>query len=257
MALCFPIPTFTIFATAASRSKAWRPRFPPNRASISTASRTPAGAEAVSLDYPGVIGVRPFLGRWFQTEDEDACVISYRAWQRFFAADPNVLGKRVRSETQWYTVVGVAPKEFEGIYLPLSMDLWVPLRRWTSQHPGFGARMEDRGQPVVFAFGRLKPGVAPRQASAEINSIAAQLPRTETKSTPIVLEQVRGIPAARTRSIAAPVAGVLMAVVGVILLIACVNVGNLLIARGAARHREISVRVALSMPAAAVCCANS
>jgi macrolide transport system ATP-binding/permease protein len=204
-----------------------------------------AGAEAVSIDYPGVIGVRPFLGRWFQTEDEESCVISYRAWQRFFAADPNVLGKRERSETQWYTVVGVAPKEFEGIYLPLSMDLWVPLHRWTRQHPGVDARMEDRGQPTVFIFGRLKPGVAPRQASAEINSIAAQLPRTETKPAPIVLEQVRGIPAANTRRNAAPVAAVLMVVVGVILLIACVNVGNLLIARGAARHREISVRVAL------------
>ncbi|MGA3205050.1 MAG: ABC transporter permease, partial [Bryobacteraceae bacterium] len=204
-----------------------------------------AGAEAVSIDYPGVIGVRPLLGRWFQTEDEESCVISYRAWQRFFAADPNVLGKRVRSETQWYTVVGVAPKEFEGIYLPLSMDLWVPLHRWTRQHPGVDARMEDRGQPTVFIFGRLKPGVAPRQASAEINSIAAQLPPPETKSAPILIENVRGIPAANTRRNAAPVAAVLMVVVGVILLIACVNVGNLLIARGAARHREISVRVAL------------
>src|SRR5580658_5051277 len=187
-----------------------------------------AAAEAVSLDYPQVIGVHPLLGRWFQSEDEESCVISYRAWQRFFAADPNVLGKRVRSETQWYTVVGVAPREFEGIYLPLSMDLWVPLHRWTRQHPGVDARMEDRGQPTVFIFGRLKPGVAPRQASAEINSISAQLPRTETKPAPIVLEQVRGIPAANTRRNAAPVAAVLMVVVGVILLIACVNVGNLL-----------------------------
>ena len=204
-----------------------------------------AGAEAVSLDYPSVVGVRPFLGRWFQSEDEAACVISYRAWKRFFAADPDVLGKRVRSETLWYTVVGVAPKEFEGTYLPMSMDLWVPLRRWMNQHPGVPARMEDRGQPSVFIFGRLKPGIAPRQASAEINSIAAQLPRSETKPAPIVVEQVRGVPAANSRRNAAPVAGVLMAVVGVILLIACVNVGNLLLARGAARQREISVRIAL------------
>jgi macrolide transport system ATP-binding/permease protein len=203
-----------------------------------------AGAEAVSVNYPQVVGVRPFLGRWFQSEDEDACVISYRAWERFFNLDPDILGKRVRSETLWYTVVGVAPKEFEGTYLPMSMDLWVPLRRWMSQHPGT-TRMEDRGQPSVFIFGRLKPGIAPRQASAEINAIAAQLPRTETKPAPIVVEQVRGVPASNTRHNAAPVATVLMSVVGVILLIACVNVGNLLIARGVARHREISIRIAL------------
>jgi predicted permease len=204
-----------------------------------------AAAEAVSLDYPQVVGVRPFLGRWFQSEDEEACVISYRAWQRFFSADPNILGTRVRSETQWYTVVGVAPKEFQGIYLPLSMDIWVPLRHWMKQHPGVEKRMNDRGQPSVFIFGRLKPGFAPHQVSAEINSIAAQLPHAETKVLPIVAEQVRGIPNANSRHGAAPIAAVLMAVVAVILLIACVNVGNLLLARGAARHREVAVRVAL------------
>jgi macrolide transport system ATP-binding/permease protein len=204
-----------------------------------------AGAEAVSVNYPTVIGVRPFLGRWFQTDDEDSCVISYRAWQRFFAADPNVLGKRVRSETQWYTIVGVAPKEFQGIYLPMSMDLWVSLPHWAKQHPGFNARFEDRAQSTVFLFGRLKPGIGFRQASAEINSIADQLPRTDVKPARVVVEQVRGIPSASSRHTAGPIAAVLMAVVGVILLIACVNVGNLLIARGAARHREIAVRVAL------------
>jgi hypothetical protein len=87
-----------------------------------------AAAEAGSLNYPEVIGVLPYLGRWFQTEDEASVVLSYRTWQRLFHGAPNVLGKRVRSESQWYTVVGMAPPEFEGIYLPMSMDLWVPLK---------------------------------------------------------------------------------------------------------------------------------
>jgi macrolide transport system ATP-binding/permease protein len=203
-----------------------------------------ASAEAVSVNYPEVVGVRPFLGRWFNVEDEEACVISYRTWQRFFSGDPNILGKRVRSETQWYNIVGVAPREFEGIYLPMSMDLWVPLRHWMKQHPGVESRMNDRGQPSVFIFGRLKPGISPREAAAEINAIANQLPH-DTKPALISVEQVRGIPNANSRHNAAPIAAVLMGVVGVILLIACVNVGNLLLARGAARHREISVCVAL------------
>ena len=203
-----------------------------------------AGAEAVSIDYPRVIGVSPLLGRWFQSEDEEACVISYQAWKRFFAGDPNVIGKRVRSETQWYTVVGIGPKGFQGIYLPMSMDVWVPLRHWMKQHSNIEARMNDPGQPTIFIFGRLKPGIAPSQAVAEINAIATQLPH-DTKPLPISVEQVRGLPNANSRHNAAPIAAVLMAVVGVILLIACVNVGNLLLARGAARHREISVRTAL------------
>jgi len=203
-----------------------------------------AGAEAVSIEYPKVLGVRPALGRWFASEDEEACVISYRAWVRFFDSDPAVLGKRVRSETQFYTIVGVAPKEFEGTYLPMSMDLWVPLKRWMAQYKGVGERMEDRGRPSVFIFGRMKQGVTPGQVAAEMNAIAAQLPY-DVKPARVVVEQVRGVPGSNTRRNAAPIAAVLMGVVGAILLIACVNVGNLLLARGAARHRELAVRIAV------------
>jgi putative ABC transport system permease protein len=134
-----------------------------------------AAAEAVSLNYAQVIGVRPFLGRWFEREDERAAVIGYRTWQRLFHADPHILGKRVRSETQWYTIVGVAPPEFAGIYLPLNMDIWVPFRTWAGQYPGLAAELEDRARPRVFVFGRMKPGVAPPQAAAELNAIAAQI----------------------------------------------------------------------------------
>ena len=208
-----------------------------------------AAAEAVSVDYAQVIGVRPFLGRWFEREDEPAAVIGYRTWQRLFHADPHILGKRVRSETQWYTIVGVAPPEFAGIYLPLNMDIWVPFRVWASQYPGIAAELEDPARPRVFVFGRMKPGIAPPQAAAEINAIARQIqnqrPRSETQAGPLTVERVRGVPNARSRAASAPIAAVLLAVVGIVLLIACVNVGNLLIARGAAREREICLRIAL------------
>ncbi len=200
-----------------------------------------AGAEAVSVNYPQVIGVRPFLGRWFERDDELSAVISYRSWQRFFHGDPHILGKHIRSETQWYTVVGVAPEEFAGIYLPLNMDIWVPFQTWSRQYPDLAAR--------VFVFGRMRPGIAPKQAAAELNAIAAQIQRERppSASTPaqLVVERVRGIPNPSSRRQSAPIAAILMAVVAVVLLIACVNVGNLLMARGAARERELSMRIAL------------
>jgi predicted permease len=180
-------------------------------------------------------------------------VIGYRTWQRLFHADPHILGKRVRSETQWYTIVGVAPREFAGLYLPLNMDIWVPFRTWARQYAGVAAQLEDRARPRVFVFGRMKPGVAPPQAAAELHGIAAQIRREQPRSasqaappvTPFTLERVRGIPNARSRSASGPIAAVLMAVVGIVLSIACVNVGNLLLARGAAREREFSLRIAL------------
>jgi predicted permease len=211
-----------------------------------------AGAEAVSANYQQVIGVRPYLGRWFEQEDEQSAVISYRVWQRWFDGDPHVLGKRIRSETQWYTVIGVAPPEFEGTYLPLSMDLWVPLKTWTKQYPGIDTPtgwMHDRAVARVFLFGRLKPGVDVSQAAAELNTIAEQIRRedshVENAKSAIVLERVRGIPNPNSRRAAAPAGVLLLVVVGIVLLIACVNVGNLLMARCAAREREICMRLAL------------
>jgi putative ABC transport system permease protein len=211
-----------------------------------------AAAEAVSIDYPRAIGVRTFMGRWFEREDEQAAVIGYRTWRRWFHADPHILGKRVRSETQWYTIVGVAPPEFAGIYLPRNMDIWVPFRTWAGQYPGVAAEMEDRARPRVFVFGRMKPGIAPPQAAAELNAIAAQVKTAQAKAAPLIVERVRGIPNARSRTASVPIAAVLLVVVGIVLLIACVNVGNLLLARGIAREREISLRMALGAPRARV-----
>jgi putative ABC transport system permease protein len=200
-----------------------------------------AAAEAVSLNYPRVIGVRPFLGRWFEREDEPSAVIGYRTWQRLFHGDPNILGKRIRSETQWYTIVGVAPEEFAGIYLPLNIDMWVPYQTWSKQYPDLGAR--------VFVFGRMKAGIAPLQVDADLNAlmtrIAKERPPSEKAGGRLVAEVVRGVPNPRSRQQSGPIAAVLMAVVATVLLIACVNVGNLLLARGAAREREFAMRIAI------------
>lgn len=211
-----------------------------------------AAAEAVSGNYSKTMGLSTTFGRWFTDENEPVAVLSYGAWRRFFNGDPQVLGKRVRSETQWYTVIGVAPQKFTGIYTPIETEIWVPLHIWTRQYPDAQAHLLDRSHPwpKVMVFGRLSARVAPSEAAANLNAIDALIqgenPTVSKAATaPLTLEIIHGAPSPVTRRGAVPFVTLLFLVVGIVLLIACVNVGNLLLARGAARERELSVRTAL------------
>jgi macrolide transport system ATP-binding/permease protein len=199
------------------------------------------GAEPVSGNYAAVLGARTIVGRWFTREDEPTAVISHHAWQQLFHGDPGVLGKIVRSESHAYTVVGVAPPEFAGIYAPLRIDLWVPFRYWAGDRAG-----NRRGMVI----GCLKRSVGVAQAAAELNAVATLIHRenpdmAKDARAPLLLELVRGIPNPVGRRKAMPVVILLMTVVALVLLIACMNVGNLLVARGMGRQREIAVRFAL------------
>ena len=181
------------------------------------------------------------MGRWFTREDEPEAVISYHAWHELFHGYSDVLGKTVRSESHAYTVVGVAPPEFAGIYAPLRIDLWVPFRYWVGNHA-------DNRRGMVF--GCLKRGVGVSQAAAELTAVATLIHRenpdmAKDAVAPLLLELVRGIPDPVGRRQAMPVVMLLMAVVALVLLIACMNVGNLLVARGLGRQREIAVRFAV------------
>jgi len=119
-----------------------------------------AAAEAVSANYAATMKAPALLGRWFTDEANSVAVLSYAAWRRFFHADPAILGRRIRSESETYTVIGVATPEFTGIYAPLQTDLWIPLRVWVSQYPEARANFESRAHTGARAmvFGRLKPG---------------------------------------------------------------------------------------------------
>jgi putative ABC transport system permease protein len=202
-------------------------------------------AEAVSGNYASVIGARTALGRWFSGDGDPVAVISYAVWQRHFSLSPDVLGTTVRSESQSYTVIGVAPREFNGIFSPLRTDLWVPI----ATRPSFVPLLQDRSLSRVMLFGRLRNDATAAAASSELNAIDAQLakeyPNASAATAPLVAEQVRGFANTGNRRRAQVVAVFLTVVVSLVLLIACVNVGNLLLVRGAMRQREFALRRAL------------
>jgi len=158
-----------------------------------------------------------------------------------------VLGRQIRSESQLYTIVAVAPPEFIGVFAPLRTDIWVPLRT----RPALAARVDDPDQrPLFMIFGRFTQQATPAQVAAELNAIGRQLDAQQERraggpTAPLFVEDVRGIQNPATRRTARALAALLTAVVGVVLLIASVNVGNLLLARGTTRRREWAVRRAL------------
>lgn len=150
-------------------------------------------AEVVSANYADVLGVKPSLGRWFVDDREPVAVISHAVWERRFNLSPQVVGRRIRSEAQSYTIVGVAPREFTGVFAPFRTDTWVPIRT----RPQLAARLE-RGNLRLMLFGRLGEDATTVQASAELNAIDAQLVAEQSAPpelpAPIVAESVRGIP---------------------------------------------------------------
>ena len=202
-------------------------------------------AEVVAANYGTVLGVAPSLGRWFTSDNEPSAVISHAVWQARFAGSPTVIGRRIGSEAQSYTIVGVAPRAFTGTFAPYRTGIWIPART----RPGLAAMFDDRSRRIVMLFGRLRGDATPQQASTELNGIAAQLVAEygapKEPLPPIAAEPLRGIPNPGGRRILAVSASLLMTVVGVVLLIACVNVGNLLLVRGSLRRREIAIRQAI------------
>lgn len=206
-------------------------------------------AEAVSANYSRVLGVGAALGNWFDNEDSPVAVISYRTWQDVFHGNPRALGQQIRSETQWYTVIGVAPEEFHGLAVPRITSVWIPLHIWARQHPNMQARLDDRNSPFVTVLARLSPSIAPSAAEAQLSVIETQLNREtvrrHTFTQPLTVTIVRGVTNGSERGRVRTLLTLLFAVVGTLLLICCINVGNLLLVRGAARQSEVAIRYSL------------
>ena len=211
----------------------------------------------VSANYFDVLGVKPIVGRTFAPDedkkpgDNALAVLSYSLWVRRFGADRNVIGRTMTLNQDTYTVIGVAPSGFKGTFSLANPDLiWIPLSMRTRLATGILKEFsESRRLRWLTLVGRLKPGVRPQQAQAELKIIASALEkeypndnRGRTVETAVLSESALGI---NQRSQFELGGGVMMSVVGLVLLIACVNLANLLLAQSAQREKEMTIRASL------------
>ena len=210
--------------------------------------------QVVSGTYFDVVRIKPILGRTFLPEEDrtpgahPVVVIGHSLWKRRLGSDPDIVGKTLRLSNRAYEVIGVAPESFTGSKFALSMDFWVPMAMAEEirRSPGL---LSERGSHWMNVLGRLKPGVTLEQATAEMQSIAARLnqayPNDRAGSTSAKVSTEMDGRWEEAAMVMKSGAAIAMAIVGFILLIACANVANLMLARAAARRKEIGIRLAL------------
>jgi len=197
---------------------------------------------SVTRNFFNIVGLPPEVGRSFSENEDKAgappvVVISDRLWRRVFNADSNVLGRSITLHDQDYTVIGVMPPQLTS---PQDVDAWLSMMR-RSNNPAW---MQRFVHPMIYVWGKIKPGVTVAQARTEIKAIAARLaktyPETNGQETAVVTPLLENLVGKYRTNL-----GLLLGAVGVVLLIACANLANLFAVRGAARAREFAIHAAV------------
>jgi predicted permease len=213
---------------------------------------------AVTGNYFSALGIQPALGRLFLPGEgehpraEYSVVLGYAFWQKQFGGDPGVVGSQVRLNGIVAQIIGVAPKEFHGTYAGVDMDGYMPLSGYIrADRPGNIRLFNDRAVRPLTVLGRLKPGASIQEAQSTMNVLARrmeqQYPEVEKGIGIRVIPEIwaRPVPLGVLADRGPLISGFLLLLAGVVLLLACMNVANLLLVRATVRQREIAIRAAL------------
>ena len=208
----------------------------------------------VSGNYFAAVGIKPALGRFILPSEGDVLnadpvmVLSYAYWQTHFGADPQIVGRKVSVDGHPVTIVGVAPKGFEGVYPILKVQGYLPLGMIAieGQPSDFMTNRQLRGMPVLA---RLRPGITLAQAQAALAVVSQRLsqdhPDSDKDMTVLAYPELRARPNPDPNNTVLTVGGLFLGLAGMVLLLACVNVANILLVRATVREREMAIRAAL------------
>ncbi|HEX4638645.1 MAG TPA: ABC transporter permease, partial [Chthoniobacterales bacterium] len=204
--------------------------------------------EAVSANLFSLLGVQPILGRSFLAKEDEpgnrVVILNHAFWQRQFGGDPAIIGKVMTFNGEKFEVIGVMPKGFQFPIGTFDPEVWTTMSMLRASNDGSKPMTEQRGNDFLKCVARLKPNVSLNQAQANIDTIAAALRQQYPDSNTNVGVKVVSLARAMVGK-AQSALFMLCAMAGCVLLVACVNVVNLLLARSISRQKEISIRTAL------------